>query len=117
MISPPREAIKGGGDGAPVETDKTMTSFRLAILLLAATAALGGCGRKNLPVARSGVRPAAAASVGAPGSRENNAPSTVANFQRANRITSEGDLTISPSEVSRNPKAANKRFPLDFLLN
>lgn len=115
MISPRRAAIKGRQRrrASPAGMDKTMTGFRLTILLLTAAVALGGCGRKNLPVAPS----RAARSVGEPGSTDDNAPASVANFQRAGRVTADGDLTISPAEVSRNPKAAGKSFPLDFLLN
>lgn len=92
---------------------KTTTRFRLAVLALCAAAVLGGCGRKNLPVAPS----RAARSVGAAGSTDNNAPSSVADFKRGARVTDEGDLTISPAEITRNPKAEKKSFPLDFLLN
>jgi hypothetical protein len=87
----------------------------LAVLVTAL--ALGGCGRKNLPVAPRSV----ASPVGSSGSTDaaRNNPSTVENFQRSNRVTSGGgsDLRITPAEVSGNPGASRRPFLLDGLLN
>ena len=82
------------------------------LLALAAAAVLPACGRKNLPVAP---RPTAVGGALAPAAEES--PASVPSFQRAARITTETDLTVSPAEVSRVPGAPKKSFPLDFLLN
>ncbi|GGE13941.1 hypothetical protein GCM10011390_36370 [Aureimonas endophytica] len=88
-------------------------AFMLALL---GAAALTGCGRKNLPVASGG---SVTAPIGAPGSTDQNAPQSLANFQRTNRVTSSGgdDLRILPAEVAKNPGVPKKRFLLDGLLN
>ena len=99
-----------------------MMRFRLTILVLATALALGGCGRKNLPVAPQRTdRP-----IGESKTPNENAPASVSSFQRANGLgatstglagSSDSSLSISPAEVSRDPTAAKKSFPLDFLLN
>ena len=91
-------------------------NIRLSMVILATALALGGCGRKNLPVAPAPVT----APIGSAQTPNTNAPASTANFQRAARLGSGGsssDLTISPAEVTRNPNAEKKSFPLDFLLN
>jgi predicted small lipoprotein YifL len=82
-----------------------------ALALALAASTLGGCGRKNLPVA-----PREAAS---PGETERNSPANLENFRRSNRVTSGGgaDLRITPAEVSGNPGASKRPFVLDGLLN
>lgn len=87
----------------------------LVLALAAGATVLTGCGRKNLPVAPRSV----ASPVGAPGSTNDDSPSSLANFQRSNRVTSSGgsDLRITPAEVARNPGAPKRRFLLDGLLN
>ncbi|WP_224000256.1 hypothetical protein [Aureimonas sp. SA4125] len=98
-----------------------MMRFNLSILVLAAALALGGCGRKNLPVAPQPQN----TPIGESRTPNEDAPASVANFQRANGLgatagpsgSSDSSLTISPAEVSNNPNAAKKSFPLDFLLN
>ena len=93
----------------------TMKFFRLSTVLLASALALSGCGRKNLPVAPTPVTAPIGGSK-TPNSGDN-APSSTANFQRSARIGAGSNLNVSPAEVTRNPKAERKTFPLDFLLN
>ena len=93
----------------------TMKFFRLSMVLLVTALALSGCGRKNLPVAPTPVT-APIGSARTPNS-DVNAPSSTTNFQRSSRLGSGTNLNVSPAEVTRNPKAEKKTFPLDFLLN
>ena len=99
-----------------------MMRFKLTILVVATTLALGGCGRKNLPVAPERTD----TPIGDSKMPNENAPASVANFQRANGLgatssglagSSDSSLNISPAEVGNNPNAEKKSFPLDFLLN
>lgn len=96
--------------------------FRIPILVLATALALGGCGRKNLPVPPQRTD----TPIGESKMPNQDAPASVANFQRASGIgatssglsgSSDSSLSISPAEVARNPNAEKKSFPLDFLLN
>lgn len=92
-----------------------MKTFRLSLLALTAALALTGCGRKNLPVAP---QPLTTPLGQSQTPNTNNAPSSTANFQRAARLSPTGsNRTVSPAEVSQNPGAPKKSFPLDFLLN
>jgi predicted small lipoprotein YifL len=102
--------------------DDGMRRFKLSILLLATALALGGCGRKNLPVPPQPKN----TPIGESKMPNQDAPASVANFRRANGLgatstglagSSDSSLSISPAEVSRNPNAEKKSFPLDFLLN
>lgn len=91
-----------------------MKTFGLAVLL-SASLALAGCGRKNLPVAPAPVTTPIGQSATP---NQDNQPASTANFRRAGRVATSGaDLTVTPAEVSRNPQSPAKSFPLDFLLN
>jgi predicted small lipoprotein YifL len=98
----------------------TMKTFRLSMVILATALALGGCGRKNLPVAP---KPVTAPITGSNGTTTSLTPvptasGEAATFQRAQRLgANDSNLNVSPAEVSRNPKAEKQSFPLDFLLN
>lgn len=98
-----------------------MTTFRLSMAILAAALVLAGCGRKNLPVAP---RPVTTPVGESRTPNSDNSPASTASFQRAARIgaaapggSTSSSLNVSPAEVSRNPTAEKKSFPLDFLLN
>ncbi|GGD32502.1 hypothetical protein GCM10011335_39410 [Aureimonas glaciei] len=99
-----------------------MRRFNLSILVLATALALSGCGRKNLPVPPQRTD----TPIGESRTPNQDAPASITNFQRANGLgatstglagSSDSSLSISPAEVNRNPTAAKKSFPLDFLLN
>ncbi|MBC8130759.1 MAG: hypothetical protein H7Y08_10625 [Rhizobiaceae bacterium] len=103
-------------DASPdAKMEPMMNTFRLSLLVLTAGLALSGCGRKNLPVAP---RPVTTPLGQSQTPNTDNAPSSTANFQRAARLSATGsNLTVSPAEVSQNPGAPKRSFPLDFLLN
>ena len=87
--------------------------LRLAVLgALAAALALGACGRKgplDLPPGASGEYP------------RPNLPGIVGTDPRASAIGGEqapdGNPGVGPDGQPRAPKGANKRIPLDVLLN
>lgn len=94
--------------------EETMKTFRLSLLILMGAMTLAGCGRKNLPVAPQSVT----TPVGqAPTPNARASSDSALRFQRTGRISPQADLTVTPAEVTRNPQAAKKSFPLDFLLN
>lgn len=111
-LLPARTYLMAGGTSG-------LTTMRgtCLLLLLAAGLSLTGCGRKNLPVSPSG----AAVPIGSeadPGTPAAQSRLTgTQTFQRASRLSSTNDLTVSPAEVSRNPNAKTKTFLLDPLLN
>ena len=94
-----------------------MKFFRLSMVLLATGLALGGCGRKNLPVAPKPVTAPIAGSNSTTIAPVPVTPTGAATFQGAQRLGAGSNLNVSPAEVSRNPKASKDSFPLDFLLN
>ncbi|MCQ0987675.1 hypothetical protein [Jiella marina] len=96
--------------------------LRLSAPVLLLVGALAGCGVKNAPVApQSGQTPSAIAGdetqsvqVSPFGGGQDEADVDL----RARRLTDNStNVTVSAAEVTRNPKAEENRFFLDWLLN
>ncbi|MBB3952096.1 hypothetical protein [Aureimonas jatrophae] len=86
---------------------RRLRTLSTPVVILVCVAALAGCGRKTVPVAtRADGTPARVVVPAADGT---------ARLPRVAPVTS--DLSVLPTEITRNPNAEKKRFPLDGLLN
>lgn len=86
---------------------RRLRTLSTPVVILACAVALAGCGRKTVPVATR--------ADGSPARVVVPAPDGTARLPRVAPVTS--DLSVLPTEITRNPNSEKKRFPLDGLLN